>query len=324
MFVGDPTSNRAVFETLRKNPQWAKFLEPFGSENSSVSASARKMAEGAQAEIYDSSRFTVYKVFKSPHSLRDLREQWPHGMLLKGKQIYSMAHALGLDMPVSISEMMPSMSSGTYFHELNTAGSFGGVLLEDGRFALVMKKYDGDLRTLIDARMLQNGNQGPPFGYETSKWMMRQIAVGMNGLHRDRIVHRDLKASNVLYEVSGVGGIDLVVADFECSARVLGTGFWRAPEILKALPDVPAHAFSEKSDVYSYAMTCYEILSGCLPFENQLTSEVGVVVREGQRPELPAYVEPSVRDLIASCWHENPAKRPAFGVILKAWREICV
>jgi serine/threonine protein kinase len=53
------------------------------------------------------------------------------------------------------------------------------------------------------------------------------------------------------------------VADYECSVGVIGTGFWRALEILQGMKNrcVERSLFSKKSDVYSYAMVCYEVLN---------------------------------------------------------------
>ena len=59
---------------------------------------------------------------------------------------------------------------------------------------------------------------------------------------------------------------------------VVGTGFWRAPETLQAIKSNPVSSqalmFSNATDVYSYAMTCYEVLTGQMPFE-------GLSEREG-------------------------------------------
>jgi serine/threonine protein kinase len=64
--------------------------------------------------------------------------------------------------------------------------------------------------------------------------IMYRIALGMDWLHSHDIVHRDLKASNVLVMKEKNW---TYVADFECSVGVVGTGFWRAPEILQACKD---------------------------------------------------------------------------------------
>jgi len=90
----------------------------------------------------------------------------------------------------------------------------------------------------------------------------------MKALHESEPVYRDLKASNVLVYPFGEGE-DLKlfdptfhwffcnVSDYECTMGVVGTGFWRVPEILVAVKngDVEPEVFIAKPDVYSYGMT---------------------------------------------------------------------
>jgi serine/threonine protein kinase len=116
---------------------------------------------------------------------------------------------------------------------------------------------------------------------------MHNIAQGMRGLHARGVLHRDLKAANVLVEIySGdlsdrkfleTDFFDVVLADFESSMLVQGTGFWRAPEVLQELLKQPwdrnPQMWTEKVDVYSYAMTCYEVLTGHLAFYGYFKSD---------------------------------------------------
>ena len=73
--------------------------------------------------------------------------------------------------------------------------------------------------------MLEHGYGHGPFQEEDAEWHMYSIALGMDWLHNHNIVHRDLKASNVLVSEYEVGKYTCYVADFECSVGVVGTGF---------------------------------------------------------------------------------------------------
>lgn len=179
---------------------------------------------------------------------------------------------------------------------------------------------------------------------------MCHIAWQMNLLHDINVLHRDLKASNILcsddkstphrpeasseeHEASvnqesvpkfGEGLIErrrifLKLADFESSIGVVGTAFWRAPEILQQLKERKARVhFTSEADVYSYGMTFYEVLTGRIPFKEYKSSDFDHVLR-GVRPTLPDHVPPWVRDLIHRCWHQDPSKGPTFNAI---WQEI--
>ncbi len=258
----------------------------------------------------------MWKVFKRQFPLLDLQRQWPHGMF-------------------------ENANSWSYGKD-NVCIIWGILLSDDGRFAIEMLKYWGDLRKFIDEKMLQNNNQSPPFTKEVAKLIMWDIAKGMRNLHRDEILHRDLKAANVLIDNSfrllrgnifdaHKKNFACRVADFECSIGVKGTGFWRAPEILLALRrneklqlPLPLDTFTKMADVYSYAMTCYEALTGGKPFEGHPQSDYSWVL-DGNRPKLPNYIDASTQAFLAQCWHDDPSQRPTFESIeqqLEFWTSV--
>lgn len=304
---GTAHANKETFESLRK--RWGGFFVDRGH----LWEVRDKIAEGAQAEIFNAARVCpdgktregyVLKVFKDGNPLKDLQNQWPQGMLHR------------------------SDYSGFGFEHYATKNLLGGVLLKDGRFAFEMWKDWGDLRKLIDLRMEQNGNHSPPFTDEEVGRILLDIARGMQQLHKNKIVHRDLKASNVLIvrykDYRGTtnftpanDNFHCAVADYECSRGIVGTGYWRAPEILDVLQNPDAkpysneHLFTEKVDVYSFGMTCYEVLTGKIPFE-ELPRTAYNVILDGKRPDLPAYIRPAFKALLTRCWLSRPLKRPSF------------
>jgi serine/threonine protein kinase len=304
---------REVFERLKREQH--SFFQDFADLEL-----GGKIAEGGQAEIFEarcsmrscdgsfSPTECVVKVMKEGFSVQSLQSQWSPKLRRRLSQSKGCGETLAM--------------TDASVHGTGTSSIIGGTLLQNGRFAFVLDKYCGDLRNLIDLRMQEKGNHGPPFDERVAVRIIGQVARGMYTLHKSNILHRDLKASNVLVERFSSGHYheypDCYVADFECSVGVVGTGFWRAPEILEALKrrTPAADACSPKADVYSFAMTCYEVLTGLLPFEGQLMTNYDLVL-SGHRPHLPDYIDPTVRALLLRCWDADPSKRPSFEKILK-------
>ena len=148
-----------------------------------------------------------------------------------------------------------------------------GTLLEDGRFAFLMKKEHLDVQRLIDEKMkLISTNNCGPFSKKVVDNLMFDVALGMSWLQSRDIVHRDLKASNMLGKVHHDDHFQCFVGDYECSIGVVETRPFRAPEILEACKEKSVskrpELFRMASNVYSYGMTCYEILTGKLPLDD--------------------------------------------------------
>ncbi|KAG0601269.1 hypothetical protein M758_11G097600 [Ceratodon purpureus] len=304
--------NREAIKEQRQHRAWGRC---FQEERDRLYERGEKIAEGGEAKIYagirtdllegEEGRDVVFKVFPRGYHLRDLVKLWPEGAFhsdyMRGTKI---EHVM--------------------------------LLPNDGRIAMVMSRAWGDLQRLIDMKKQANGNRGPPFNTKDVFEKMWWIASQMRWLHEDDVVHRDLKASNVLLYVDGdhsstlgmsLERIDNIcietISDYECALGVMGTRFWRAPEVLLGMRDPRKRCsptlFTKKSDVYSYGMLCYEIATGFLPCEREGfsgTREEQDLVINGKRPSFPDNVDGRVKDLSKGCWHQDEDKRPTFKEIV--------
>merc|ERR1712127_218465 len=91
----------------------------------------------------------------------------------------------------------------------------------------------------------------------------RMALMGLEYLHVDRKIHRDIKCGNILISKDGV----CKLADFGVSAQlnntyskrrtVIGSPFWMAPEVLDT-----ASAYNSKADIWSLAIACFEMALG--------------------------------------------------------------
>ena len=296
---GHGEEDRVVWEQLKRTHPFT-----FNDAGERVEL-GRVIAEGGQAQIYEArlsfrdEYWLVAKVFKAEgFSLAELRRHWPRSTKTPLHPRGFREFELGA---VAFDEIIRCCSK-----------VYWGTFLKDGRFAFLMERCWGDLRALIDLRLKRRNSHGPPFRHRTTVRLMLTIAQGMKELHDRGILHRDLKAANILI---GKEGFSARVADFESSMLVQGTGFWRAPEVLQELQkeasDRNVEIWTEKVDVYSYAMTCYEVLTGEIPFPHYFKSDWQKVI-DGERPHLPKYVNPKLGQLVKRCWDKEPSNRPDF------------
>lgn len=141
------------------------------------------------------------------------------------------------------------------------------------------------------------------------------VTRGMSYLHHNNIIHRDLKAANLLMDENGV----VKIADFGV-ARVLvqsgvmtaetGTYRWMAPEVIEHKP------YNHKADVFSFGIMLWELLSGKVPYAHLTPLQAAVgVVQKGLRPAIPRHTHPLVLELLERCWQQEPSLRPEFSEI---------
>ncbi|KAK6920716.1 Serine-threonine/tyrosine-protein kinase, catalytic domain [Dillenia turbinata] len=142
------------------------------------------------------------------------------------------------------------------------------------------------------------------------------IARGMQYLHSQGILHRDLKSENLLL------GADLCikVADFgisclesECGSAkgFTGTYRWMAPEMIKE------KHHTKKVDVYSFGIVLWELLTALTPFDNMTPEQAAFAVcQKNARPPLTSACPLAMSHLINRCWSSNPDKRPHFKEIV--------
>ncbi|CAM9187716.1 unnamed protein product, partial [Laminaria digitata] len=79
---------------------------------------------------------------------------------------------------------------------------------------------------------------------------------------------------------------------------------------------------SYASDVYSFGMVAWEVLSGQIPCENSTDFRrmCARVVWLGERPAMPAEAADDIADIVCACWAEAPKKRPSSSEIVGSLR----
>ena len=160
-----------------------------------------------------------------------------------------------------------------------------------------------------------NGTQLTIIGYVT--------AYALNSMHESGLIHRDIKAMNVLLDENclphicdfGISRTAEKGSENEIKTGQIGTPNWMAPEILTCEEE-----YTNKVDIYSYAMMLWEMATGQVPFAKSQPYAIMSMITKGVRPETPEDAPEGLIDLIEKCWAQNPDDRPTFVDIMNAWK----
>eukprot|EP01105_Mastigella_eilhardi_P024591 TRINITY_DN645_c0_g1_i1.p1 TRINITY_DN645_c0_g1~~TRINITY_DN645_c0_g1_i1.p1 ORF type:complete len:1084 (+),score=221.55 TRINITY_DN645_c0_g1_i1:75-3326(+) len=145
-------------------------------------------------------------------------------------------------------------------------------------------------------------------------------AKGMNFLHQSDVVHRDLKGDNLLMcSLDYTLPVTCKLSDFGTTrdiqpseqganfTQAIGTPTHMAPEVLEH------SSYSKSSDVYSFAVLAYQVLTEKEPYADfESMWAVSKFVVEQKRLEIPADAPAPFSHIITTCWAQDPADRPSF------------
>ncbi len=328
-------------ETDKYEDQWLRDLLERTSIDPSELEIGDSIAEGGQANVY-LAKYTV-----SPRNIFVPNLKWITQLVV----VKRYKRRLGVRTVHELRRRIQHLQTHRYASGL--CRLIG--LSEDnitGEVSVVMDAYREDLRNIIDKRMeylksrMRSNMQDDdatqmmmiPFPNDSTLDMMYQIASGMRLLCKLGIIHRDLKASNIfvtpvqfiqapirhnsrkveLKENFAYDRFYVYVGDYESSDGVVGTGFWRPPEVLKAVKEDTTPTYTTAADVYGFGMVCYELLTGHIPFQCEDVRRTDYdAVLSGRRPRLPDYLSPGMTQLLIKCWHHDPCQRPTWDEIKK-------
>uniref|UniRef100_A0AAR2IPX1 RAF proto-oncogene serine/threonine-protein kinase n=1 Tax=Pygocentrus nattereri TaxID=42514 RepID=A0AAR2IPX1_PYGNA len=150
----------------------------------------------------------------------------------------------------------------------------------------------------------------------------RQTAQGMDYLHAKNIIHRDMKSNNIFLHEGltvkiGDFGLATVKARWSGSHQVeqpSGSILWMAPEVIRMQDNNP---YSFQSDVYSYGIVLYELMTGELPYSHIANRDqiIFMVGRGYLSPDLSKLYKScpkAMKRLVADCIKKSKEERPLF------------
>src|SRR5581483_8866092 len=165
----------------------------------------------------------------------------------------------------------------------------------------------------------QNGNlrQYLNNNFNSINWRIKlrnleNITYGLEGLHKNGLIHHDFHCGNILNNnvYSLITDLGLCKpANVETSQngnkQIYGVLPYVAPEVLRG------KKYTQASDIYGFGIVAYELCTGLPPYHDIAHDEfLAMRICQGLRPTSNYKIPQIILDIIQQCWDDDPLKRP--------------
>lgn len=208
--------------------------------------------------------------------------------------------------PRALSRLRREALAGASLSHPNLVSIYDVVPTAEGHLIIVMEYVEGET---LRARLAREGR----LPVSEALRILEGVAAGVDAIHRGRIVHRDVKPSNILLGNGTVKVADLGIASLPertritTSGSIVGSLSYMAPEQLQ---DAPA---TSSIDVYALAAVAYEILSGQKARREPNAVALAHAIATQPPPDLRnpwPQAPPAAAELLSRAMSPNPADRP--------------